>query len=172
MKLFAGNAVNDGSVTDHPFLPQHETNEGGSPKNAPESLYDSIIALDCAYHFHTRFGFLQQSFHRLSPGGRIALADICFDASKLNTRRTRWATLLTGMMPEQNMVTKEGYVKNMQMLGYEDVQLEDISEDVFPGFTKFLKGRGGGWWVFGRWMEWWHKSAGARFVLVSGRRPV
>ena len=63
-------------------------------------------------------------------------------------------------------------MKNMQMLGYEDVQLEDISEDVFPGFTRFLKGRGGGWWVFGRWMEWWHKSAGARFVLVSGRRPV
>jgi len=68
------------------------------------------------------------------------------------------------------MISTDQYVHEMQKIGYVDVQMDDISEDVFPGFTKFLKGRGGCWWVFGSIMAWW-AGRGIRFVIVSGQKP-
>jgi hypothetical protein len=73
-------------------------------------------------------------------------------------------------MASANAISPDQYVREMQQIGYMDVQLEDISEDVFPGFTGFLKKRGGGWWVFGSVMEWW-AGKGMRFVVVSGQKP-
>ena len=73
------------------------------------------------------------------------------------------------MMPRENMITKEEYVRSMEILGYEDVQLEDISEDVFPGFAQFLSSRGLGWRLFGKGITLLY-AGGVRFVLVHGRR--
>lgn len=72
-------------------------------------------------------------------------------------------------MPPENVVSAETYIRHMKEIGYVDVQLEDISEDLFPGFVKFLKGRGGGWFVFGCVVDWW-AWMGARFVIVSAAK--
>ena len=131
---------------------------------------DSILALDCAYHFNTRHKFLEQSFQKLTPGGSIALADICFLASSVNTRRTRLITSIVNLIPRYNQISVEDYVNKMKQIGYIDVVLEDITSEVFPGFVCFLKGRGWGWWAFGSVIDW-YSSTGARFVIASGRRP-
>jgi hypothetical protein len=68
------------------------------------------------------------------------------------------------------MISTDQYVHEMHHMGYVDVQMEDISEYVFPGFTRFLKRSGGGWWVFGSIMAWW-AARGMRFVLVSAQKP-
>jgi hypothetical protein len=73
-------------------------------------------------------------------------------------------------MAPSNAISADQYIDEMQQMGYVDVQMEDISEDVFPGFTRFLKGRGGGWWLFGSVMEWW-AGKGMKFVVVSGQKP-
>ena len=139
--------------------------------SSPAPPYTTILALDCAYHFNTRSTFLRQSLHRLSSGGRIALADICFTPTRLESYiSTSAVSRLCGLMPPSNVVTPDQYVHEMQEMGYADVQLEDVSGYVFPGFTKFLKGKGGGWWVFGGVVAWWARS-GMRFVVVSGQKP-
>lgn len=74
-------------------------------------------------------------------------------------------------MPKHNMVSTEDYVSQMREIGYVDIVLEDITEDVFPGFVKFLKGRGWGWWVFGAVIETYAR-VGARFIVVSGSKGV
>ena len=132
--------------------------------------FDSILALDCAYHFNTRYKFLEQSFQKLTPGGSIALADICFMSSSVNTRRTRSITSIVNLIPRYNQISVEDYVDKMEQIGYIDVILEDITSEVFPGFVAFLKGRGWRWWVFGSVLDW-YSSTGTRFVIVSGRRP-
>ena len=132
--------------------------------------FDSILALDCAYHFNTRYKFLEQSFQKLTPGGSIALADICFLTSSVNTRRTRLITSIVNLIPRYNQISVEDYVDKMEQIGYIDVVLNDITSEVFPGFVGFLKGRGWGWWAFGSVIDW-YSSTGARFVIVSGRRP-
>lgn len=71
----------------------------------------------------------------------------------------------------ENLITPLEYISMLQALGYEDVSVEDISEDVFPGFSKFLSGRGGKWWVFSGIISAWYR-VGGRFVLASAQRPV
>ena len=145
---------------DHPFDPTN-----------PER-YDRILATDCAYHFDTRRKFLGQAFAKLEPGhGRIALADICFDSSALTSWKTRALTFVVQLMPLHNRISKEEYVRQMQSdVGFEDVRCEDITEEVFPEFIKFLKRQGMLWWIFASVLQV-YTSCGARFVVVSGQRP-
>ncbi|KAK0245786.1 S-adenosyl-L-methionine-dependent methyltransferase [Armillaria nabsnona] len=154
-KLYLGDAVYRLGREDHPL----------SPNNA--DMYDSILALDCAYHFHTRRDFLRQSLSHLAPGGRIALADICFPMSwKTMSLGTRALLTILKVIPMENIVSLDEYEADMRNMGYVDVKVEDISEEVFPGFIRFLKSRGWGWWIFGKVMS---EFAGrARFVVVSG----
>jgi len=128
--------------------------------------FNSILALDCAYHFNTRHKFLEQSFQKLAPdGGSIALADICFSPSSF-----QMITSMLNLIPKHNQISLEDYVEKMTQIGYVDVNLEDVTSEVFPGFVSFLKSRGWAWWVFGSVIDW-YSSMGARFVIVSGRRP-
>jgi len=153
--LHCGDAVYRTSSVNHPLDPRS--------KLPP---FTAILAIDCAYHFNGRSAFLRQSFARLAPGGRIALADIAFKPSTVTTRAL--ASLLR-FMPKCNMVSKAEYVQVMTDIGYVDVELEDLSEEVFPDFVRFLKGRGLGWKLFGMILERYYKD-GARFVLIAGSK--
>ncbi|EIN13682.1 S-adenosyl-L-methionine-dependent methyltransferase [Punctularia strigosozonata HHB-11173 SS5] len=156
--LLCGDAVYHAPAGAHPFHPS------ASPS------FDVILALDCAYHFRTRREFLQQSFEHLAPGGRVALADICFTPESLGGRRVRLFTRLLGMMPRQNVISTQEYVQALKEMGYGDVCMEDVSEKVFPGFTRFLRCRGGGWWAFSSLLGRYY-ALGARFVIVVGTKP-
>jgi hypothetical protein len=61
------------------------------------------------------------------------------------------------------------YIAQMRQIGFTEVELEDITQDVFPGFISFLATRGTGWWIFSRVFKIVCGS-GARFVLVRGNR--
>ncbi|KAK0465118.1 uncharacterized protein EV420DRAFT_1262625 [Desarmillaria tabescens] len=153
--LYLGDAVYRLGREDHPL----------SPNNA--DMFDTILALDCAYHFHTRRDFLRQSLSHLAPGGRIALADICFTTSWRSMNfGTKVLLTILNVIPKENIVSLAEYEADMRDMGYVDVKLEDISEDVFPGFVRFLKSRGWGWWIFGKVMSAF--SGRCQFVVVSG----
>lgn len=141
---------------DHPFHPS-------SPK-----IFDAILATDCAYHFDTRRRFLYQALTKLRPGGRIALADICFSSPTWTARALTW---VIRMMPIHNRVSRDGYVQQMHDIGFEDVECEDITDEVFPHFIPFLKSQGWLWWIFAAVLQL-YTSSGARFVVVSGQRPL
>ncbi|KAH8986991.1 S-adenosyl-L-methionine-dependent methyltransferase [Lactarius hatsudake] len=154
--LFRGDAVWRGRQ-DHPLSPdfQHD--------------FDNILALDCAYHFDTREEFLRQSLRRLTPGGSVASADLCF-SSPPGPVLTLLLSRILHTMPKHNIMTKEQYIQQMREIGYEDVELEDITPFVFPGFVKFMKQRGRMWGVFSRTMSWL-EGQGLRFVIIKGTRP-
>jgi hypothetical protein len=74
-------------------------------------------------------------------------------------------------MPLENRISVEGLAKQMRDdIGFDDVVYEDITEVVFPHFIPFLKSRGVGWWLFALVLQL-YTSSGARFVVISGRRP-
>ncbi|KAJ7169943.1 S-adenosyl-L-methionine-dependent methyltransferase [Mycena filopes] len=151
--LHAGDAIYRPGSRDHPLNASSE-----QPK------FDTILALDCAYHFKTRVRFLRQAYNRLNPGGSIALADICFSPDA-----TRFVGMVLRLMPKENMVSSSEYMAQLREIGFVDVQLEDITGDVFPGFVSFLATRGAGWWIFTKVFNiFW--GSGARFVVVQGRR--
>lgn len=156
--LVAADAISHGSPN-HPLSSSSEFQP-----------FDAIMALDCAYHFNTRQRFLEQSFSRLTSGGRIALADICFSEGSLTTVRTRATTSLLRMMPMPNRISVKEYRQQMETAGYIDVTIENITTDVFPAFISFLKGQGLNWWLFATIFQI-YTSSGAQYVVVSGRKP-
>ncbi|KAJ3762857.1 hypothetical protein EV360DRAFT_34776 [Lentinula raphanica] len=147
-----------GTLSAHPLNPSSTSNR-----------FNSILALDCAYHFQTRELFLRQSFHQLLPNGRIALADICFSNALPMNPWVRLIRRVLKLMPQENAISIDDYIRCLEQIGYEDAKIEDISEDVFPGFVAFLKSRGLGWWLFG-FVMYQYYSAGARFVIASASR--
>ncbi|KDQ19908.1 hypothetical protein BOTBODRAFT_27326 [Botryobasidium botryosum FD-172 SS1] len=159
-----------------PLLSKPSSSEHTHPLDPDNTSppFTSILALDCAYHFVTREAFLTQSFARLAPGGRIALADMAFEPST----STSWYSILlarngvgpTLSVPIENMVSKSQYAAQMHKMGYVNVTVEDISDDVFPGFQEFLVSKRGLWRIFARVIGLWVKGGG-KFVLVSGQKP-
>ncbi|KAL0072036.1 hypothetical protein AAF712_000959 [Marasmius tenuissimus] len=155
--LYHGDAVyTSKEKQDHPLHPDNT------------SQFDVVFALDCAYHFHTREKFLRQAHQHCAPGGRVALADICFKSNAL--KRPSLTRSILKLMPKENMISVEEYVEVMEKIGYTEVKLEDISNDVFPGFIGFLKTQGIGWNFFARVLGLYVRKGGARFVIVTGRR--
>jgi hypothetical protein len=131
------------------------------------------MALDCAYHFKTRETFLKQCFERLDPrGGRIALADMCFEPVSSDGRvRCFIARIVSRILavPSANLITRSEYSLQLASIGFVEIEVEDISEHVFPGFIIFLKSRGALWGVFASVVGFWRRSGGT-FVLVSATR--
>ncbi|TFK75482.1 S-adenosyl-L-methionine-dependent methyltransferase [Pluteus cervinus] len=152
--LYAGDAIYRADAPAHPFHPESTVS------------FDAILALDCAYHFNTRNLFLKQSFTHLAPGGRIALADICFAPDAFQSFSNVIFTTLFKLMPKSNQITTDGYIQQLEDLGYSEAELEDITRHVFPSFIRFLKSRGIGWWVFATILER-YVNCGVRFVVVS-----
>jgi len=155
--LHAGDAIyRPGAALDHPFSPSSDR-------------FDMVLALDCAYHFRPRVEFLRQAFSALDRGGSIALADICFTPGALQTRWTQWVTTVLRLMPHENLISTDEYLAQMHDIGYTDLGLENITDEVFPGFIRFLETRGLGWRLFGAVLRMYWR-AGAQFVLVRGTR--
>jgi hypothetical protein len=71
------------------------------------------------------------------------------------------------MMPEENVISEEGHMKQMQEIGYVDVQLEDVTQYVMPGFVEFLKTTGWSGWLFVSVFA----KAEMRIVIARGKKP-
>ncbi|KAF8216165.1 S-adenosyl-L-methionine-dependent methyltransferase, partial [Mycena galopus ATCC 62051] len=153
--LHASDAVYRPGARGHPL----------DPSSSDESKYDTILALDCAYHFRSRAAFLRQAHARLRPGGAVALADICFANGALDGWWTRFV-VGSGVMPRENRISADEYVALMREIGFTEVELEDITADVFPGFVAFLATRGVGWWIFSVLF----RLLPLRFVIIRGNR--
>lgn len=77
---------------------------------------------------------------------------------------------LMGSMPRENVITTDEYIATLREIGYVDVELEDITQDVFLGFVTFLKGHGLAFRLLASHFERL-VSRGMRFVIVSGAKP-
>lgn len=125
-------------------------------RSAP-SMYDTIFALDCAYHFTTRSRFFAGCVSLLKPGGTLALVDLIaahpypagvpwFTPSSTIQRptlssppllaRAKHAILTT--FTGAHLVSAADYHTDMKRAGLVDMRVIDISGTVFPGFARWL----------------------------------
>ncbi|PKI82328.1 hypothetical protein MVES1_003516 [Malassezia vespertilionis] len=132
-------------------------------EHARKGEYDTILALDCAYHFQNRPAFFRSAFQQLKPGGALALVDLVgawpypehpaydFVPSTLaapkhgpsvwQRLRHRVVCYLTGT-PPGSFVSMDNYATQLQHAGFSAVSIQDISHAIFPGFSSFLQGMG------------------------------
>lgn len=141
--------------------------------------FNAITAIDCAYHFRSRNKFLQQSFARLAPEGVVALADMNLVPTQSPLRRAlaRALCIILGV-PWENMISPSAYAQQLKDIGFTDVEVEDITSEVFPRLTAFLKSEttdgpqlGVAWWIMGELFHVWWTICGGTYVTVRARKP-
>ncbi|KAI9018253.1 S-adenosyl-L-methionine-dependent methyltransferase [Hyaloraphidium curvatum] len=170
-----------------------------TPIEAWENTFDAAISVDAAYHFETRQKFLQLVFDRiLRPGGRFAAADIVAGpgfrdylgdgtAGHPVFRDALQYAFRAAHLPYENLWDgPREYEERLRRIGFAEVRAEDISEDVFPGFVRFLDRFAEAWSPSGfeerlevlyfaavrELIRFLHQKRVLAFVLVSGRKPV
>ena len=116
-------------------------------KAANLNQINTVLALDCAYHFPSREQFVRDSFTLLKESNnsqpkRIVLTDIVL-AKDFNQLSGLKKALLKGMLwlsriPQNNIVTEKNSIKKLYDIGFKQVNSEDISESVFLPFGAWL----------------------------------
>src|SRR5690349_9288040 len=106
----------------------------------PDASFDRVLALECAFHFDTREQFLREAFSVIKPGGTIALADELPVPGKKSSRANAY-TRRYGHVPEANVYDREEYSRRLSSLGFGDVLVESIRQDVFPGMAQYSRQR-------------------------------
>lgn len=106
----------------------------------PDASFDRVLALECAFHFDTRDQFMDQAFRVLKPGGSLAIADMLPVPGKKANRATAFGRKY-GHIPEANLYDREEYSRRLSAAGFEDVVVESIRQDVFPGMANYSRQR-------------------------------
>jgi microcystin synthetase protein McyJ len=152
----------------------------------PDASFEKVLALECAFHFDTRDQFLSEAFRVLKPGGTIALADMLPNPgqklSAINAFGRKY-----GHIPEANYYDREEYSRRLSAVGFDDVVVESIREDVFPGMAKYARQRVEGNKKMAdvvvevseddraqcRGVEVWERGTGLTdYVIASARKPL
>lgn len=144
---------------------------------------DRIIALDCMYHFYTRFSFLRDASRVLRDNGRMTATDLLLgDKLTIFERLLMRLICFLTVSPFCNFMTAREYAENLSQAGFEQLEIEDISRHVFPGLSEFIilhkrelgiygiSGKWIGYLVFARVLRWWWTSKAVKFVIVNAQR--
>lgn len=122
--------------------------------HVPSATYNTILALDCAYHMAPRHAFFENAHCALLPGGTLALVDLVgawpypawaesplpppTQKPSLMSRVMHYIVCwIAGISPEA-FVCMDEYKAQLETVGFKDTRICDISHDVFPGFSRFL----------------------------------
>jgi cyclopropane fatty-acyl-phospholipid synthase-like methyltransferase len=145
-----------------------------------------VVALESAFHFHTRERFFEEAFRVLKPGGRIATTDLVF----LPVRFTPGPTWLLGRLalaawqvPRCNVGSIDDYAAKLRGAGFEDVQVRSIRDQVLVPFRSYASSRlrtpEAAGQMDGFMKTLWSAAAGGEgpddgsvdYVLASAHRP-
>lgn len=152
----------------------------------PDASFDKVLALECAFHFDTREEFMREAFRVLKPGGTIAIADMLPVPGRKSGRVNVFARRY-GHIPEANLYDREEYARRLSAVGFGDVLVESIRQDVFPGMANYSRQRLEGKKKMDevvvevseedraqcRGVEIWERGSGLTdYVMVSAQKPL
>ncbi|KAF2744095.1 hypothetical protein M011DRAFT_480171 [Sporormia fimetaria CBS 119925] len=146
--------------------------------DASEERY--VLALDCMYHFApSRWGAVA-SFSQSFKATTIMGFDLCLtDDVSLFNRAILWVLTTLMRAPWANFGTNLEYEAKLQEVGYEDITIRDVSEQVFTPLAEFLEqqdhelrmiGYGLGPLNIARWVfGWWGRTGTVRGIIFVAR---
>lgn len=160
-----------GKDVDHPLNPERVLASG------PAQPFDLIYALDVAYHIPpTVFQFAVDAHSALRTGGVLAYTDV-LPPAKLTNFPGRilgmWLALPLGV-PHRNVIDRpqnlDEYKAQLVEMGYENVRIEDWSNNVWNGLANNLEKREGKGWQLAAKGFRYAGSHGWKYIAVRGEK--
>ncbi|OED44539.1 hypothetical protein ACH42_07250 [Endozoicomonas sp. (ex Bugula neritina AB1)] len=105
-------------------------------EHQPAGAFDKVLALDCVYQFNDKKMFFSNSRKLLKPGGTLAFTDMVLERpfnSRFEQRFIEYLGRISGVRAE-DMLTLGDYELQLRSLGFEHIEVVDITEDVLSGF--------------------------------------
>ncbi len=95
-----------------------------------DSTFDTILAIESAFHFDTREKFLEEAYRTLKKTGTICLTD-CLPTIKNKSADFQENSERYGI-PLENQYDIVEYIKKLEKIGFQSITYLDISEKVIP----------------------------------------
>lgn len=155
---------------------------------------NTVLALDCAYHFPCRRTFFTDSYEILKNSQKrlvdeasdasIGLTDIVLASSSLSWRKRLMLNIMLSLsqIPQKNIVTLAEYKNQLQQAGFDQVVSHDISESVFEPFGDWLRSqKTGALYLAGQrsarikykvttaFLAWAYRNNVLRYVVISAK---
>lgn len=124
---FAQQLIKDNGLEERVLL----LNEDATDTSLNGNQFDAVIAIESAFHFNTREAFFNEAYRLLKPGGMIALAD-CLPLEQAEFDDQFKAAANEMAIPIENCYDINTYQKKMTEVGFTNLKVEDITDEVLP----------------------------------------
>jgi SAM-dependent methyltransferase len=129
------------------------------------SLFDVVLAVECAFHFPSRAKFLHEAARVLRPGGRLAVSDFLPTADGLPYLRDATAAghadTLRGYGKVDVLCDADEYRRLAGAAGFGDFAHADVTPHTMPTYP-FLR----------RTANTWRRGAGGAYLAATRRLEV
>lgn len=124
-------------ITYYPHLHSKFQQAAANKTNFQSKLFDLVISVEAAQHFHNFFSFARESFRILKTGGKIAVTTFFFP--KIDSKRKIKNLIPNDISGTHHAIQIHKVREYLEKSGFRNIEIVSIGSNVFKGFCKWAE---------------------------------